>query len=788
MNKTCTTLILAIFAITGSALHATGAELPKTVPENSEYLLEGIESTYVRSGKEFESLAQMEVIDVEDMHFSKATRVRVSGSPSASYTVGVRYKVPSAVYKGDEMFLRLWVRSPESVTGKGTLIVNHVMTMPPWKRILSSEHSVGADWTCIDLPYVADIGLAKSRIAINLGFPDQTIDVGRLDLVRISSAKESVGPAPVKVPSGRTVGDAAGNELPKEVPQKSEFLLEGIVSDYLRSGDEFGSLAEMEVIDVEGMHFSKATRVHIPRAPSASYSVGVRHKVPSAVHKGDRLFLRLWVRSPESVTGQGTLIVNHVMTGPPWKKLLSFQHSVGEDWESIDLPYIAGRDLPTSQININLGFRNQTLDIGRLDLIRLPAGSSIDDLPKTEITYAGREADAEWRSAALDRIEQIRKGTIEVQVHNSSGQPVPGATVEISQVEELFHWGTAIQSGWMMKQTPGADRYRELILEHFNEASPGNILKWNALEDWGPDFSLERADVVLDWIRENDLTVRGHTLIWPGWKNLPKRLRTLQNDPVKLQNAVDERILDMTQRFKGKIDDWDVINEPFNNHDLIDILGEEMIDRAFRLAREGDPDAALYLNDFGQLASNNQLNSAHQEYIYGLMNRLVERDVPVDGIGFQCHFSSQPTDPEKLLQILDRFADLGLKIKITELDMLMADEDLRADYMRDFHIAVFSHPAVAGIQHWGFWHHAHWRPESALFDQHFNLRKHGKEFFDLRNQWRTQTSVETNDNGQAQVKAFLGTYRITVTHGGSQIEANLELLHPGKTETVTLVL
>jgi hypothetical protein len=143
----------------------------------------------------------------------------------------------------------------------------------------------------------------------------------------------------------------------------------------------------------------------------------------------------------------------------------------------------------------------------------------------------------------------------------------------------------------------------------------------------------------------------------------------------------------------------------------------------------------------------------------------------------QSHFGQTATPPERLLEILDRFAELGLPISITEHDVDAADKAFQAEFTRDFLTAAFSHPAVDEILIWGFWERSHWRPESAYFAADWTPTPAGKVWQELVGEtWRSNLDATSNEAGNVATRVFLGDYRITVRVGDkmSTVETTVE--------------
>jgi len=110
---------------------------------------------------------------------------------------------------------------------------------------------------------------------------------------------------------------------------------------------------------------------------------------------------------------------------------------------------------------------------------------------------------------------------------------------------------------------------------------------------------------------------------------------------------------------------------------------------------------------------------------------LLDQGAPLSGIGIQSHFDWELPAPVAVLKGLDRFALLGRDIEITEHDINVTDEQLQADYTRDYLTLAFSHPAVIGLLSWGFWQGQHWRPDAAYFRKDWSIKPAGRVWIDL---------------------------------------------------------
>ncbi len=233
---------------------------------------------------------------------------------------------------------------------------------------------------------------------------------------------------------------------------------------------------------------------------------------------------------------------------------------------------------------------------------------------------------------------------------------------------------------------------------------------------------------------------------------------------------------------KGSVIHWDVVNEPFDNHDLIDILGEGALVGWFKLARATDPTPKLFINDYAILSGGGG-DSAHRAHYEKTIKFLLDSGAPLDAIGMEGHFGTSLTGPEEMLGILDRFAKLGKPIWITEYDNEVKDEEVAGKFTRDFYTTMFSHPAVDGVVMWGFWDGAHWKNSAPLYRRDWTLKPGGEAFRELvLKAWRTDASGKTDTYGRFGTRGFYGDYEVYVSFGGKQKTAKAQLLKGGPSE------
>lgn len=527
------------------------------------------------------------------------------------------------------------------------------------------------------------------------------------------------------------------------------------------TGDTFGAL-ELVPAPTDAPPPNGATRVLRLRTDSGApqaWSIEARQPVAGPVAVGDVLHLRVLARAtqfpPES--GEARIGFNIQVQGPPWDKPLSGEHGIPPRWTWFDLPLLVERVDPRGfEVTFHLGFPRQTVEIAACELTNFGRAVALDALPITRVTYAGREADAPWRAAAAERIRRIRMRDVVIEVVGPDGAPRAGVPVRLEQRRHAFGFGTAVNAARVLEEGPVGDRYRAEILRLFNTSVIENHLKWPFYESWGAEV----GGAAVDWLRAHGLTVRGHVMVWPGFDNLPDDVAGLAGDPAALRERIRGRILGIGGAFRGRLHEWDVINEPFSNHDLMRVLGNEAMVEWFRLAQEAAPDARLYLNDY-PLPDSVRLGQGHLGHFEETIRFLLDRGAPLQGIGIQGHFGVSGVPPERVVAALDHFARFGLPIAITEYDVSTRDEEMKRDYLRDFYTACFSHPAVNQIMMWGFWEGAHWRPEAAMFRRDWSRTPMLEMYEELVfGAWWSRAEGVTDAEGRFRTRVFLGEHNV----------------------------
>jgi len=535
--------------------------------------------------------------------------------------------------------------------------------------------------------------------------------------------------------------------------------------------------SRLEIVPVEGQEFTRAMRLRtpdgLPNTVAREYSIRVRAIVPLALERNDWVLASFYVRAIERSGEVAQVKLNFERGAPPYTKSLSAGLQVPDSWKRYQIPFQIAESYNPREAYFDfwIGYDPQVIEIGGVKIEKQLPGFNPQGID-TGYTYQGREADAPWRKAAAERIEEIRKAELSVTVVDTEGQPIPNTAVEVRMKRHEFGFGTAVVAQALLSNAPDDLKYKEWYFQLFNQAVFENDFKW-------PQFESNRARSVqgLDWLRQQGITnIRGHNLVWPGLQYLPNDVRSLIANPAALRQRIQTHITDVMRATQGKFRDWDVINEPIPNTDLQKALGDEAMVDWFKQAREADPSARLFINEFN-IIPNEAGNRVKQDEYFRLIQWLKEKGAPVDGLGEQGHFGQSLTGIDRAKQILDRFASLGLVIQVTEFDIDIVDEKLQADYTRDYLTLCFSHPSIDSFLMWGFWEGRHWKPRAAILRRDWSLKPNGEVWRDLTTkEWWTNVDLKSGQSGEAFTRGFLGEYEVKV------------IAEDGRTKTLNAVL
>jgi len=325
--------------------------------------------------------------------------------------------------------------------------------------------------------------------------------------------------------------------------------------------------------------------------------------------------------------------------------------------------------------------------------------------------------------------------------------------------------GAAINTPRIVEDT----KFYDVMMKHYNVFVLENEMKPENINPRNGEFSFKFADKFVEFGEKTGVALRGHTLVWhsqvPGWwfrgENGERATRE------QLLARMEEYITTVVERYKGKIDTWDVVNEVFSN-DHADLRREDedslwtaiigdadgdgydtdYIEQAFYFAHAADPDAQLILNEYGMEYDADKLETLYQN-----VKRMMEKGVPIDGVGLQLHTQYNGSSAEQVEKVIEYLATLkeinpDFVVQITELDVSIFawnDDSLEKEMglIEQTQFAgrygdlfdVFARQAALGnvdqVLTWGVWDANTWKnsmpikgrtDEPLLFDRNWNAK------------------------------------------------------------------
>jgi endo-1,4-beta-xylanase len=214
-------------------------------------------------------------------------------------------------------------------------------------------------------------------------------------------------------------------------------------------------------------------------------------------------------------------------------------------------------------------------------------------------------------------------------------------------------------------------REAALVKAQFDSISPENVLKWEMVHPQPDRYNFDLPDKYVAFGEKNHMFIVGHTLVWhqqtPRWV-----FEDAKGNPVDretLLKRMREHIQTVVGRYKGRVNGWDVVNEALNEDGTLrqtpwlKIIGEDYIAKAFEFAHEADPTAELQYNDYSLE------NEAKRQGAIELIKKLRAQGVPITGVGLQGHYRIDWPSTDQVDATIAAFAQLGVKVMITELDV-----------------------------------------------------------------------------------------------------------------------
>ena len=260
------------------------------------------------------------------------------------------------------------------------------------------------------------------------------------------------------------------------------------------------------------------------------------------------------------------------------------------------------------------------------------------------------------------------------------------------------------------------EEHLKIIIENSSIVVAENCMKWESVHPGKTTWNWKDVDRLIEFAEKNNIAVKWHTLFWHNQN--PAFLSSLETREQALE-VMDEHITTIMTRYKGRISEYDVVNEMFNEDGTMRdtiwyrTIGKDYIEHALIKARETDPDAKLFLNEYNNEAFGNKKADA----MYEMIKDFVKRGIPIDGVGFQLHLATiYPYNAVAIRSNIRRYADLGLEVSFSEVDVRMpvppSEGNLKSQSYIYSSLAKLAkeEPNVTSFITWGFTDKQSWVP------------------------------------------------------------------------------
>ena len=397
---------------------------------------------------------------------------------------------------------------------------------------------------------------------------------------------------------------------------------------------------------------------------------------------------------------------------------------------------------------------------------------------KQELAEAAERREREIVAATQAAIEKHRKADAKVRIVDAGGRPLPSVKVSVEQISHEFLFGCNIYMFDRYKSEAQNAAYKKRFEELLNYATVGFYWRWYEPQRGRPNY--QYTDKVVAWCRDHGIRMKGHPLLWGDSAGVPPWSQGQPSPEIQRQ-----RVQDIIGRYRGKIEFWEVVNEPSH-------LAEPKIDEPYRWARQVDPRSCLIVNDYHVLADSGP-------GFFKLLTAAKRNGVPFDGIGIQAHEPRTMRFPlDRVQEILDQYATLGKGLNITEFTPTSAgqkitgshragvwDEAAQADYAVKFYRVCFAHPAMRAITWWDLSDQGSWLPGGGMLRADMSPKPVYEQLKRLIHQeWKTALHATTDNNGRFSFRGFCGTYRVVLDVQGRELERRFQVTKDVQKEVV----
>ena len=425
-----------------------------------------------------------------------------------------------------------------------------------------------------------------------------------------------------------------------------------------------------------------------------------------------------------------------------------------------------------------IGKEDRNLYLDRFTVVSPPGAVEPLLVAKQELAEAAEKRERQVVAATEAAIEKNRKADAKIRIVDTAGRPLSGVKVSVEQISHEFLFGANIYMFDRCKTDAQNLLYKRRFADLFNYATVGFYWRWYETQRGRPNYRY--TDQVVAWCREEGIRMKGHPLLWGDEAGVPPWSQRQPSPKIQRQ-----RVEEIMHRYEGKIEFWEVVNEPSH-------LAEPKIDQPYHWARQADPRGCMIVNDYCVLADGGPA-------FFKLLSTAKQSGVPFDGIGIQAHEPHSMRFPlDQVQEILDQYATLGKGLNITEFTPTSAgqkiagshregvwDEAAQADYAVKFYRVCFAHPAMRAITWWDLSDQGAWLPGGGMLRADMSPKPVYEQLRQLIHQeWKTALTATTDNDGRFSFRGFCGGYRVIMETPKGKVQKTLRLAGNQQPESV----
>ena len=645
--------------------------------------------------------------------------------------------------------------------------------------IIVGKRTLEVDWVDIELPgKVKEINGTNMMPAYAIKYLLKTGDVDYNVTSRYLVLSEGIKEKGIEW--DLSIDDIV-NQLPNSV--KNIITPTVFLNHYTRVGSGKDYIKQsLKQVDIAGQEYTareiKTNTNEFGEIPSLGGIQAMAWSVLNDFNKGEIGLLSFKARATEITDESGAANVRIMFEhATNWNKAVNEQVPITGEWKQYYFPvFNAYNDLPAdwgSRFIFGVGGKSMTIQVADFSIVSFGINEQVRAMLMPERDgYKGIEDDAVWRQEAKNRIEKYRKEDILIEVKDTYGAPVSDAEIKVELTENEFMFGAAICESEVLDEYLDLSTIRGQTLDNFmnNDMNTGVCADMLKAPGVANTDAISGINMVNEFLSRGK-RVRGHAVYWDRENTMPfDRYKTMSYEEIYKKTM--DYIRPLAYTFKGKLEHWDVLNEPHDSNYIRNNYNTtRLYTDIFKEIRKIDPDVKLYVNETGlEGRPNKEFRDRVPEFL-NIVKQMQAEGAPIDGIGIQAHCTNYYY-PKGFYHQLDECSQIVDEVAVTEYDFRNINDTYAPNHLEDIMLATFSHPKATAFIVWGIEDSMHWRGtnDAPFYNRDWTTKPaydKWKHLIDV--EFSTNVTIKTNDSGKASIRAFRGDYDITCAYNGNMV-------------------